>query len=210
MQRVMPQRFVGGTGRMVLVSGLALSLVTSLGCRAEATPLSVPGGHDMDTALGVGDVIEVRVYGEPDLTARHSVAEDGSIDFPLIGRVVVAQKKPPEVADMLEQRLREGGYLRTPHVSIFVEEYRSKRVTVLGAVSNPGSYPFTPGLTVMQAVSLAGGFTALGNRNSTTITRRSEGELVRIQVPAGNIQKGAADDFRLQPGDMIFVPERVF
>jgi protein involved in polysaccharide export with SLBB domain len=164
----------------------------------------------MDTALGVGDVFEVRVYGEGDLTAKYSVAEDGTIDFPLIGQLQVEGMKPPDAAAMIEKKLVEREILRSPHVSIFVEEYRSKRVTVLGAVSTPGSYPFTPGMTVMQAISQAGGFTALGNRNSTTITRRSEGELVRYQVPAGNIQKGTAEDFRLQPGDMVFVPERVF
>jgi protein involved in polysaccharide export with SLBB domain len=204
--RTHPQRTVVRWAAFLLLAGEALA-----GCRSGSTPTNVPASPGMDTALGVGDVFEVRVYGENDLTAKYSVEEDGTIDFPLIGRLRVEGMKPPEASDMIEQRLVERGILRAPHVSIFVEEYRSKRVTVLGAVASPGSYPFTPGMTVMQAISQAGGFTALGNRNSTTITRRADdGDLSRYQVPAGNIQKGTAEDFRLQPGDMVFVPERVF
>ncbi|MFW5926226.1 MAG: polysaccharide biosynthesis/export family protein, partial [Myxococcota bacterium] len=158
----------------------------------------------------VGDVFEVRVYGEEDLTASYSVAEDGSIDFPLIGRMEVQGLKPPEVADLLEQKLIEGDYLRSPHVSILVEEYRSKRISVVGAVQNPGSYPVTPGMTIVQAISGAGGFTALANQNATTVTRRVDDELMRVRVRAGDIQKGEAQDFRLRPGDIVYIPERVF
>ncbi|MFW6067495.1 MAG: polysaccharide biosynthesis/export family protein [Myxococcota bacterium] len=196
--------------RRIGCCALLLGATLTAACGGGSSPSEVPAPLGTDTELGVGDIFEVRVYGEEDLTGRYSVAEDGSIDFPLIGRLEVRDMKPPEVANLLEEKLVEMGYLRSPHVSILVEEYRSKRISVVGAVSEPGSYPVTPGMTIMQAISSAGGFTALANQNSTTVTRRIEDELTRIRVPAGRIQRGEAPDFRLQPGDIVYVPERVF
>lgn len=163
-----------------------------------------------DTSLGVSDVFAIRVYGEDDLSGTYRVARDGTIDFPLIGRVRVEGMEPPQVADMLERRLQEGQFLKRPQISILVEEYNSKRISVVGAVAKPGSYPMVPGMTLVQAVSGAGGFTALANENNTTVTRRVGAELKRFQVPAGDITEGTVQDFRLQAGDIIYVPERVF
>ena len=163
-----------------------------------------------DTTLGSGDVFDVRVYGEEELSGTYRVTEGGTIDFPFIGRAEVAGMTPTQIADLITARLREGGYLTLPQVSIFVREYNSKRVSVMGAVQEPGTFPMTSGLTTVQAISLAGGFTSLASSNSIVVTRRVGGRLQRYRVPVGDVTEGNADDFPLRAGDIIYVPERVF
>jgi protein involved in polysaccharide export with SLBB domain len=163
-----------------------------------------------DTVLGAGDVFDVRVYGEADLSSTYQVAQDGSIDYPFIGRVQVVGLEPTEIADLLTSRLRGDGYLRSPQVSVLVKEYNSKRISVMGAVARPGNFAMSAGLTVVQAISLAGGFTALASRNGTVVTRRVNGELRRFRIAAEDISTGRADDFVMNAGDIIYIPERVF
>lgn len=165
---------------------------------------------DDDTSLGTGDVFEVRVYGEEDLSADYRVAQDGGIHFPLIGRVEVAGLEPPEVAETIATRLRDGQYLVAPHVSVVVREVNSKRISVLGAVRNPGTYPMRSGMGVVEAIGLAGGFTSLSNRNGTVITRRTGDDLRRISAPVDQITNGNEIDIPIRSGDIISVPERIF
>ena len=180
------------------------------GCGGGSGTVRPPTTQE-DTTLGAGDVFSVRVYAQEQLSGRYRVATDGTIDFPFIGRTEVAGLEPPEVADLLARRLKEGEYLVDPHVSILVEEYNSKRVSVVGAVDQPGTFPLTPGMTVLRAITTAGGFTALASQNSTVVTRHTaDGERRRYVVRAGDVSEGQAPDFVLQPNDIIYVPERVF
>lgn len=180
------------------------------GCAARGASAPPPAVPVDDTTLGTGDVFDVRVYGEPELSGRYRVAQDGTIDFPLVGRLSVAEREPTEVVDALQAALLEGQFLRAPQVSVMVVEYNSKKITVMGAVSSSGQYPLTAGLTLVQAISLAGGFNALANPGQTTVTRRVEGELKRFRVDADAASRGRAADFVLRAGDIVFVPERAF
>lgn len=168
-----------------------------------------PPSTGVDTTLGAGDSFEVRVYGEPDLTSSYRVAQDGTIDFPYIGRIRVAELEPTEVADLIESRLR-GDVLVHPQVSVLVAEYASKRISISGAVRNPGSYSIAPGLTAVQAIGLAGGTTDLAARDAAILTRRVEGEMRRYAVPLDRITVGDMEDIPVQNRDIIFVPERPF
>jgi protein involved in polysaccharide export with SLBB domain len=186
-------------------------LVLLGGCASSpaATPRSRSIGA-ADTTLVAGDTFEVRVYGEKELSGNYRVAQDGTIDFPLVGRVEVEGKEATEVADEIRNRLRDGQILRDPQVSVLVSSFASKRISVMGAVSKPGSFPMTSGLTLVEAISLAGGFTPLASENDTLVTRRRDGKLHRFRVPAKQVTEGRADDFALQAGDIIYVPERLF
>lgn len=164
----------------------------------------------MDSSLGPGDVFEARVFGEADLSATYQVAHDGSINFPLVGRVVVAGLTPPRISELLETRLREGRYLVSPQVSILVKEYNSKRISVFGQVQRPGTFPYQEAMDIVHAITLAGGFTPLASPDQTTVIRRSSGRTRRIRVSVEAIGRGRAAAFYLQPGDTIFVPESVF
>ena len=160
--------------------------------------------------MGAGDVFEVRVYGEEGLTGSYRVAQDGTIDFPFIGRMGVAGLEPTAVADRIREGLVTGLFLRQPQISVMVTEYNSKRISVMGAVREPGTFPLSPGLTVVQAVSLAGGFGPLANRNATVVTRSLGGTPRQFHVPVEDVARGREPDFPLRAGDIVFIPERVF
>jgi polysaccharide export outer membrane protein len=160
--------------------------------------------------LGAGDTFEVRVYGEKELSGKYSVESDGTVDFPLIGRVTVDGLEPAQVSDEIEIRLKDSEVLRNPQVSVLVTAYASKRISVVGAVSRPGNFPMASGLTVVQAIGLAGGFTSLADRNSTLVTRRHKGKTNRFRVAVEKVTEGRADDFAVQAGDIIYIPERLF
>jgi len=160
--------------------------------------------------MGVGDVFEVRVFGEKELTGKYQVGPDGSINYPFLGRVVVVGKEAVEVAQLISDGLKQGQFLVNPNVSVFVEQSNSKRVSVLGAVGKPGTLAIIPGMTVVQAVSNSGGFTPLASKDDTVVTRRINGKLERYRIPVSDITRGDAEDFPLRAGDIVFVPERIF
>jgi protein involved in polysaccharide export with SLBB domain len=190
--------------------GLVALFTWIAGCGGGSQELPPAPAPTEDATLGSGDVFDVRVYGEQDLSGSYRVTRDGTIDFPFIGRTHVAGLEPTEVAEAIRSELRDGGYLQNPQVSIFVREYNSKRVSVVGAVENAGTFPVSSGMTVVHAISLAGGFTALASRNDTVVTRRVGGRLRRFRVRVEDAVEGTANDFPLQPGDIIYVPERIF
>lgn len=163
-----------------------------------------------DTTLAEGDLFEVNVYGEEELSGKYRVGQDGTINFPLIGLIRVAGKDQTEVEQEIQVALKEQDYLKNPHVSVMVTEMESKRVTVLGSVASPGSFKVTKGMTMLQAISLAGGFTPLADSNGTIVTRRVNGKSQRFKVPLGRVSEGREDDLNVQAGDAIFVPERIF
>lgn len=198
---------------MCLAVSLSLGLsVSLLACGPNAPRYTTARGETQaeDTAVGPGDIFQVRVYNEEDLSADYRVEQDGTIDFPLVGRVEVAGLNPTAIAELIRDRLRDGQYLVAPHVSVRVQEYNSRRVSVIGAVRSPGTYPIRSRMGVVEAVSLAGGFTALANRDGTLLTRRVAGELRTFSIPVDRISNGQEPDVTVRAGDILHVPERVF
>ncbi|MEM7447179.1 MAG: polysaccharide biosynthesis/export family protein [Myxococcota bacterium] len=163
-----------------------------------------------DSSLGVSDIFSVRVYGEEELSGTYQVGSSGSFVFPFIGELNVAGMQPFQVAERIAEGLRAEGYLQQPQVTVLVEEYNSKKISIVGEVRNPGSFQISSGLTVAQAVSLAGGFTNIADENSTVVTRKVDGSLRRFRVPVREVTRGRTEDFLLQSGDLIYVPQRVF
>jgi polysaccharide export outer membrane protein len=162
-----------------------------------------------DAAIGAGDLFDVRVYGESSLSSSYEVATDGTINFPLIGVVMVQGKTPPQVEKEVEARLAEG-YIKQPSVSVRVTEYRSRRVSIFGQVRQPGTFPYSENMSVVEAITKAGGFTGMARKNAVRITRKSGAETQSIIVAVEDIGQGRAPNFLLRPGDVIFVPERMF
>jgi protein involved in polysaccharide export with SLBB domain len=174
---------------------------------SSPSPAMVPV---QDTTLGSGDVFDVRVFNEKELSATYRVASDGTIDFPLIGQITVGGLTPNEVRALIETMLKEGDFLKQPQVSILVKEYSSKKVSVFGQVNKPGTFPWQDGMGVVQAISLAGGFTPMAKTENTMVSRIVDGEKQNFVLPVEEIGEGKRPDFILSPGDIIFVPERVF
>jgi protein involved in polysaccharide export with SLBB domain len=199
--------------QQAVLSRIASALLwgVAAGCAASGPPpVSSPSTSAADATLGPGDTFEVSVYGEADLSGKHRIAEDGTINFPLVGRIRVQGKGPAEIAEAISGALAEKQILRDPHVSVFLLEQVSKQVSVMGSVAKPGTYPLTSSMTVIEAIGAAGGLTALASGNNTIVTRRVNGELKRFKVPVEAISQGRSDDFMLQGGDIVFVPERLF
>jgi len=199
------------SSRFLLITALWLMAFGASACSKRGVQTTeVPPPATDDTTLGPGDVFSVRVYGEDAMTGSHQVAPDGTIHFPLLGAVQVGGLEPTEVAQKIQSALVEGDLLRDPHVSVYVEAYASKRVSVVGAVANPGTFALEPGMTVVQAISMAGGFSSLADRDGTVVTRHIDKEIIRYRVPVARVTKGQAEDIEVAAGDIIFVPERLF
>lgn len=186
-----------------------------LGCRhtAPSPPstieLSVGLAPVAATTLGPGDVFEVRVFQEPDLSGIYRLAGDGTINFPLCGRLKLGGLTSTAATDRLIRCLANG-YLRSPQVSILVKEYNSKKIFVFGEVQKPGTFQYEDEMNIIQAITLAGGFSPRAARNSISVTRIVEGGERRIKVAVEDIGLGRAINFALRPGDIIFVPESFF
>ena len=192
---------------------ITFAALTSLGAScggAQSVPDEMRSAPDARPGLGPGDLFEVRVYGEEELTAQYRIESDGSIDFPFLGRLDVAGSTPREVADVIAAGLKDRQILREPQVTVFVAESNSLRITVMGAVARPGTFPVVPGMTAVQAVSMAGGFNALASQNDTVLTRREGDQVRRYPVPMRRISDGREPDVEVRGGDIIFVPERTF
>lgn len=192
---------------------LVLFLFFAVGCPPPVggdyirLPVDTKSIRDAVT-LGPGDVFEARVYGEKDLSGVHRVSSDGTIIFPLIGEVSVHNLSTSQIANLLQDKLADG-YLKKPYVTIVIKEYNSKKIFVLGQVSKPGTFPFKGEMNVIQAITLAGGFTAMARKNSVIVTRVEKQEELRIRVPVEKISEGLAPNLGLKPGDIVFVPETV-
>ncbi|HZS38113.1 MAG TPA: polysaccharide biosynthesis/export family protein [Polyangia bacterium] len=191
---------------------LLVGCVLAAGCGpvASTTVEQSPLMQVADSTLGIGDTFEVRVYGEPDLTGVYKVGAEGTINFPLAGSIKVDGLDPQQVSKVIAEKLSDG-ILRNPQVSVLVREQTSKKVYILGQVSKPGTFTYTPSMNVVEAITQAGGFTALAAKNDTTLTTRNEsGQKVTLRVPVEDIGRGRAKNVFLRPGDIINVPERLF
>lgn len=156
--------------------------------------------------LGPGDVVEVRVYEEKELSGNFRLSSDGSFQYPLVGQVLAGGMTPGALSDHLTAKLKEG-FLRNPQVTVFVKELNSKKIFVLGEVAKPGTFAYEDNMSIVQAISQAGGFKELADKNGTILTRVVDGLEKKFTVPVEAIGMGREQNVRLQPGDIIFVPE---
>ncbi len=186
-----------------------------------ATPLIVACGSSSNvrvnlpppvekSTVGPGDVFLMEVVGEKELPREYMVASDGTVDLPYVHTVPVAGLEPQEIARLVRKLLIEKQILTDPSVVVQVKEYNSRRVTILGQVSKPGTFPYTTGLTLIQAVSQAGGLTGIANLDRVNLTRRSGSGSRTVVLSISSIMEGRAPDIPLQSGDRIFVHERLF
>ncbi len=149
--------------------------------------------------LSTGDVISISVYGEDDMTrGKIRLTDAGTISYPVLGEIQVRGKTVGELEKFLTDGLR-GRYLVNPRVAVTIDEYRPYFIN--GQVSNNGSFPYQPGLTVRKAVSVAGGFKERASLSKITIVR--DGDATNTPVKADlNAQ--------VHPGDIITVGESFF
>ncbi|MRG93235.1 polysaccharide biosynthesis/export family protein [Polyangium spumosum] len=192
--------------RRDLLATLAFLLVA---CGGRPRPVDLPAPVSNAT-VGVGDVFEMRIVREDNLPTMFTVAPDGTVDLPYIKRVKVAGLEPQQIAEIVRKRLVEAEILTDPIVSVSIKEYNSKRVEVLGEVQRSGSLRFESGMTLLRAISLAGGFNQMAARDKVTIRRQVGDKTRAVTVSVEDIIDNAIPDVPLQAGDSINIPQRVW
>ena len=160
--------------------------------------------------VGPGDIFTLQIVSEKDLPAEYQVASDGSVDLPYVQSVQVVGLEPQEIARIVRQKLIDNKVLMNPTVVVQVKEYHSRTVILLGQVAKPGSFPLIAGLTLMQAISLAGGLSQIANDDNVTLTRKYATGTKTVTISVDAITDGKAPDVPLQAGDRIYVHERLF
>lgn len=178
---------------------LIILLFAAASTTACAPPLRpIDDGPQTPHQLGGGDVVQLSVASDPTLSGLYRVDDTGRISVPLIGAIEIGGRSLREAEDELNRRFRSEGVLMEPRVNLNIQQYRA--VYILGEVTRAGGYPFEPGMTAIQAVALAGGFTPRAARVSLLLNRPALGSEQRLALPTT----------RLQAGDVITVAERWF
>ena len=178
----------------VTAVAMAATLWACTGPTAPVAPAPPPTSTTYH--LGTGDKVRVTVYGEQNLSGEYSVDSSGTLTLPLVGNVKVAGLTSDELKEHLQQRYKE--YLKTPDVSIQILDYRP--FYIVGEVKNPGKYPYVNGMTVINAVAIAGGFTYRANSDNFYIQRKGKADH----------QFSAQQATEIRPGDVVVVRERFF
>ncbi len=204
-------RIVASPALALLLAGLALQAAcipprNGQGTQVVATQAVADGGANSANTLGSGDMLEVKVYQEPDLGGVYRVASEGTIDFPLCGRLKILGLSPTQASDAITACLQDR-FLKHPEVSVVVREYNSKKVFIFGEVTKPGTFSFSDSMNIIELLTQAGGFTKAAAKNNVSVIRQANGAEQKIRVPVEDIGVGRERNFSLQPGDIVFVPE---
>jgi protein involved in polysaccharide export with SLBB domain len=197
--------------QIMMLLGLVLSVALISGCSSSSRPTPVEaaaaGGATAQGAalgdinsyrLGPGDALRVTVFRHTDLSGEFRLDGDGYFAMPLVGEILGGGRTARQLENEIEGALKSGGYLVEPQVSIEVLNYRP--FYIIGEVNNPGSFEYVNGMTVINAVALAGGFTYRADQDDIVISRGG----------SSGPELEAAPDTEVLPGDIIEVQERFF
>ena len=197
------------SSRASMLITIIAALLASVGC-SEPTKYAVEYSPPVEFLLGPEDVLVVTVWKNQDLSREVVIRPDGLISMPLIGDVLAAGLTGDVLAKRISERLTE--FMASPTVSVQVKEVNSYFIYVMGEVQKPGKYPLKSYATVMQGVSLAGGFTPFAAKNKMQVLRSvkngKEFGQIQIPVPYGDVVSGKplSGNFYLRSGDVIVVP----
>jgi polysaccharide biosynthesis/export protein len=172
----------------------------------EAKPSVAPATTDPAYQIGPEDVLDISVWKEPDVSRVVPVRPDGRISLPLINDVQAAGMAPQQLAKTISEKLRK--YLNEPQVTVIVTAINSQRVYVVGEVLRAGAFPLIPGMTVLQALSSAGGFTTFADVKKIHVMRLRDGQHVELPFNYREVLKGdnPNQNIKLEPGDTVVVP----
>ena len=173
---------------------------------SAATPAPAVAATDAGYKIGPQDVLRVDVWKEPEISRAVPVRPDGKISLPLLNDVQASGLTAMELANVITEGLKK--FINSPLVTVTVSEINSRRVYVTGEVSRPGAFPLLPNMTVLQALTSAGGFTQFARTKNIYVLRTEDGKQVKHAFNYKEVVKGqkAEDNITLQPGDTIVVP----
>ena len=194
---------------------LGLMAATALRAAPAADSGAPSGGPGAVYRVSPRDLVQFQVYEEPDTLVIQRVSSTGSISIPMLGLVKVSDRTLLEIAESTQKAYTERGFFVHPQVLVTVQAYSSRSVSVLGQVNHPEQIALpieAAHIGIMQAITLAEGFTRLARSDQIRVMRTVDGHEEQHVVNIDNYlaSKGAEPDFQLQPDDIVFVPERVF
>ena len=185
-----------------------------------ASPVAAaqPGDYKLES-IGMGDLVRISVFRNPDLTTEARVSERGTIMFPLIGEMPVSGLTPTEVGNRIGEKLRSGKYVVNPEVTVSIAQVNSRQVSVLGNVQKPGRYPLdSTTARVTDLIALAGGIAPTGDDRITVMSSR-DGKTMRHEIDLAqmirsgdltkNIELGAGDTIYVGRAPMVYVTGEV-
>ncbi len=182
--------------RKLIASFLFLSVLV-LPCVAQTESL----------LIGPGDLVDVDVFDTPEMAQSVRVTDAGTVRLELIGELKVSGETPASAAQLVERALVDKNIMRTPQVTVKVEEYATQNVSISGEVRNPGTFPITTPQPVLTVLSLAGGLTDMADRNVTIERHRDTSQRIQYYL-ANNAEKAlsVSDGVMVYPGDIVVVP----
>jgi polysaccharide export outer membrane protein len=186
--------------RAVLATSLLLGAAGIAACSGPSSSLPpLPTADAATYRLGPGDQVRVITFQDEQLTGEFRVNDNGTLALPLLGSIQAAGLTTSELASSVAQELQRRNLFKDPSVSVEVVNYRP--IFILGEVNRPGQYPYQPGMTVVSAVAIAGGFTYRAVEDQVSIVRNTSGK---------SVEGRAGRETTLRPGDVITVYERSF
>ena len=161
---------------------------------------------DPNYIIGAQDMLDINVWKEPELTRQVPVRPDGKISLPLLNDVMAAGLTPTQLATQITEGLKK--YVTNPQVTVIVSQINSQRVYILGEVNRAGAYPLLPGMTVLQALSSAGGFTQFAREKGIYVLRQISGRQEKYPFNYKDVVGGkkSEQNILLKAGDTIVVP----
>ncbi|THV25606.1 polysaccharide biosynthesis/export family protein [Peteryoungia ipomoeae] len=189
---------VVGKKAITIVATAMLSLAVS-GCATyQPAPKVFHEATIQPYRLDSGDRLRVTVFDQPNLSNTYAVDQAGYIAFPLVGQVAARGATITQLEGALAQKLKQG-FLRDPDVTIEIDRYRS--IFVMGQVGQPGQYAYVPGMTILNAIAVSGGFNGRANQRDVDVTRKINGQIITGRVPITD---------PILAGDTVYVRERLF
>jgi len=185
-------------------------LVIFSGCATSVRQFEEQGEDFVVPVLQPGDSVQIDVFREPELSGTFKIQPDGDLRHPLLTKLRLSGLTPEDAEDVVRNRLDEK-YLINPRVSLRVADSPSRQVLIIGEVRKPGAVAYLLGepLYLLEAISLAGGFTDKASPNRVRVVRTVDGRSIRIRVHVADVLAGKEPNgnLRLLPGDVVTVPE---
>ncbi len=185
--------------------GKANSLAVVRGSNRDESR-SIAATNDPAYVIGAEDVLDINAWKEPEITRTVPVRPDGKISLPLINDIQAAGLTPMQLAMIITEKLKK--YLTDPQVTVVVKAINSRRIYIMGEVGRSGAFPLLPDMTMLQALSGAGGFTQFANLKGIYLLRNENGKQVKFPFNYKEVVRGARPEQNLvlKPGDTIIVP----
>ncbi|CAI8782587.1 polysaccharide export protein EpsE [Methylococcus capsulatus] len=197
----MPGKISSGVKAAWCRIALVMGLMAGWGAVAGDAPLHEAG----DYRLGPGDVVRISVFNYPELAIETRISQTGNITFPLTGPIAIGDLTAAEAEGRIAGKLRQGGYISDPHVTVVVSQFKAREVAVMGQVRNPGKYPIERQSRVLDMLAAAGGVTTADAGDTATLLR-ANGEKLVIDLNA-LFEGSAGQNPEVAAGDTLFVPK---